>query len=113
MSATARVWMGEEIPSSMSDLVVEERDGAVRFTVRVSPRASREAILGVHDGALKVALTAPPVDGAANAALIALLAKKLGVPKGGVRIASGESSRTKVVSVEGSSVGDVRGLVAR
>lgn len=95
----------------MSELVVEERDGTVRFTVRVSPRASRDSIAGVHDGALKVSLTAPPVEGAANAALIALLAKALGVAKREVRITSGEGSRIKRVEIDGVSAGDVRALV--
>lgn len=94
----------------VSALVIEEKDGVVRFAVRVSPRASREAIAGVHDGALKVALTAPPVEGAANAALIALLAKALGVPKRSVRIVSGESSRQKRVEVEGVDAARVRAL---
>ncbi|HEY8427830.1 MAG TPA: DUF167 family protein [Sandaracinaceae bacterium] len=94
----------------MSTLVIEEREGTVRFGVRVSPRASRDAIAGVHDGALKVSLTAPPVEGAANAALIALLAKALDVPKRAVRITSGESSRIKRVEIEGVSAEAVRAL---
>ena len=65
----------------MSGLDAREDAGAVVFSVRVAPRASRSAVLGVHEGALKVALTAPPVDGAANAALVAFLAKALGVAK--------------------------------
>jgi uncharacterized protein len=56
---------------------------------------------GVVDGALKVRVAAPPVDGAANKALLRLLADELGVPKGAVTLASGESSRTKVVDVAG------------
>lgn len=94
----------------MSGFEVREKDGAVSFAVRVSPRASRDAISGVHDGALKVALKAPPVEGAANAALIALLAKRLGVPKRAVRITSGESSRNKRVEVEGVDVSKIRAL---
>jgi uncharacterized protein YggU (UPF0235/DUF167 family) len=53
----------------MSELRVREHDGAVVFEVRVAPRASRSRVIGVQDGALKVALTAPPVDGASNEAL--------------------------------------------
>jgi uncharacterized protein (TIGR00251 family) len=94
----------------VSELVVEAREGAVRFAVRVSPRASREAIGGVHDGALKIALTAPPVEGAANAALIALLAKALGVPKRAVRVVSGESSRQKRIEIDGVDADRVRAL---
>ena len=89
---------------------VSEKDGELLFDVRVSPRASREAIVGVHDGALKVALTAPPVEGAANAALRALLAKRLGVAKGDVRIVRGETGRAKTVAVRGVSRADVEAL---
>jgi len=96
----------------MSELAIEEESGRARFGVRVSPRASRDAILGVHDGALKVALTAPPVEGAANAALIALLAKALGVAKRAVTIVSGEASRQKRVEIEGVTASDVRRLFA-
>lgn len=96
----------------MSELAIEEESGRARFSVRVSPRASRDAILGVHDGALKVALTAPPVEGAANAALIAYLAKALGVAKRAVTIVSGEASRQKRVQIEGVTASDVRRLIA-
>jgi len=85
----------------VSELLAREEGGAVVFSVRVAPRASRSAVLGVHDGALKVALTAPPVEGAANAALIAFLAKALGVPKRDVVIEQGEASRSKRVRVTG------------
>jgi uncharacterized protein (TIGR00251 family) len=67
----------------------------------VTPKASRDAIVGVHAGALKVALTAPPVAGAANRALCKLLAKELGVPKGHVEVVRGGSSRSKTVRIEG------------
>lgn len=69
--------------------------------VLAQPRASRDAIVGVHDGQLKVALKAPPVDGEANAALIAFFAKALRVPKRAVSLVQGESSRRKTVRVEG------------
>jgi len=73
----------------------------VTFEVRVAPRASRNAIMGVHEGALKVALTAPPVEGAANDALRKLIAKVLGVPKSNVEIIHGERARNKVLRVRG------------
>ena len=82
-------------------LRVQERDGRVRFSVRVQPRASRSEVAGVHGDALKVRLQAPPVDGAANAALVLLLADIFAVGRASVRILSGESSRSKVVEVEG------------
>ena len=92
-------------------IAIEEAGGAVRFDVRVAPRASREAIQGEHDGAIKVALTAPPVEGAANAALIAFLARRLGVAKRDVAIVRGESSRAKRVEVRGASAEAVRALL--
>ncbi len=91
-------------------LQVEARDGAVRFPVRVSPRASRDAVGGVHDGALRVRVTAPPVDGAANAAIQRLIARRLGVAKGSVRIVAGETSKTKTIEVDGVSPDAVRAL---
>ncbi|MCA9847521.1 MAG: DUF167 domain-containing protein, partial [Dehalococcoidia bacterium] len=63
-----------------------------RITIRLSPRASREEIAGERDGAVLVRVTAPPVDGAANEALVKLLAKTLRVPKSAVAIVSGETS---------------------
>lgn len=82
-------------------LTVRDGDGSVRFAVRVQPRASRSEIVGVHGDAMKVRLSAPPVDGAANEALVELIAEELGVGRRAVRIVSGESSRSKVVEVEG------------
>ncbi|MFI5307195.1 MAG: DUF167 domain-containing protein [Polyangiales bacterium] len=95
----------------MDELALSERDGAVCFQVRVSPRASREGLSGVHGGALKVSLTAAPVDGAANEALVALLAKTLRVPKRAVIIAHGEHGRTKSVRVEGVALAAARALL--
>ena len=94
------------------ELVLREQDGAVCFEVRVAPRAARAAIAGVHAGALKLSLTAPPVDGAANAALIELLADALSVPRRAVRIVRGERGRTKTVCVEGVPADAVRALIA-
>jgi len=99
-----------EVEDDSEVLEVEQRAEGARFRVRVAPRASRAAVLGVHAGALKVSLTAPPVDGAANAALVKLLAKRLGVARGRVAIVSGERSRDKTVEVEGLDAGAVRAL---
>lgn len=89
---------------------ITTREGTVDFDVRVAPRASRAAILGVHDGALKIALTAPPVDGEANAALVAFLAKALGVPKSAVVIVRGERGRSKTLRVAGVDAAAVAAL---
>ena len=74
-------------------LTVRGGDGSVRFAVRVQPRASRSEIVGVHGDAMKIRLSAPPVDGAANDALVELVADALGVSRRSVRIVGGESSR--------------------
>jgi uncharacterized protein (TIGR00251 family) len=92
----------------MSELRIREQDGAITFEVRVAPRGSRNRVVGIQDGALKVALTAPPVDGAANEALRKLLAKALGVAKSDVEILHGDRARIKVLRVHGVSAGDVR-----
>jgi len=80
---------------------LKEHDGAVTFDVLVQPRASRAKLGPIHDGRLKVAVTAPPVDGEANAAVIETLAKALGVAKGAVEVIAGASSRRKTVRVAG------------
>lgn len=84
---------------SSGALTVSDRDGACRFSVRVKPRASKTAVLGVKEDALEVSVSAPPVDGEANAELVAALAKVLGVPKRDVSVVSGESSRSKIIEV--------------
>ena len=81
---------------------ITERDGGIILSVRVMPRASRDAIEGEYQGALKVRLTAPPVDDRANDALIRLLAERLNVPRSAVRIVAGEKSRTKRVEIAGA-----------
>jgi uncharacterized protein (TIGR00251 family) len=75
--------------------------GSVRISVYVQPRASKTEIAGMHGDALKIRLTAPPVDNAANAALIEFIAGKLGIPKGSVRVAAGATSRRKTVEIAG------------
>jgi uncharacterized protein len=80
-----------------SQLNVREHDDGASFELRVQQRASRAAVLGVHGGALKVSLTAAPVDGAANDALLRLLADRLDVPRACLRLLRGERSRQKLV----------------
>lgn len=73
--------------------------GTIRFAVHVQPRASRSEVLGRHGDALKVRLQAPPVDGAANDALVELLAGALGLARREIRLVSGQTARRKVVEV--------------
>jgi uncharacterized protein (TIGR00251 family) len=83
-----------------------EKNNALVFTVRVVPRASKSEIAGSHDGALKVRVASPPIDGAANAELVKLLAKTFGVARSAVEILSGQSARTKQVKIAGLSAPD-------
>ena len=80
----------------------KEEDGAISFSVRVVPRASKTETAGEHDGALRVRVAAPPVEGAANDALTKFLSKEFGVPARDVEIKSGHASKTKVVRVFGA-----------
>jgi hypothetical protein len=73
----------------------------IRITVHVQPRASKTEIAGLHGDAIKVRLAAPPVDGAANEALVDFLAEALQVPRSAVAITAGHSARRKVVTVDG------------
>lgn len=72
---------------------------SVRVTIRVVPRASKNEIVGMVDGVLKVRITAPPVDGAANAEIIKLFSKTFGVSRSDVTIVSGETSRNKRIII--------------
>ena len=85
----------------------KEEGGALVFAVRVVPRASRTAVAGEHDGALRVRVAAPPVEGAANEELARFLAKTLGVPARDVEIVSGHASKSKRVRVRGVSAADL------
>lgn len=80
---------------------LREHDGGITFDVLVQPRASRAKVGPVHDGRLKVSVTSPPVDGEANAAVIELLAKTLGVARSAVSVVAGATSRRKTVRVLG------------
>ena len=93
-------------------LRVDVRGSTVRVSVHVQPRATRSEIVGLHGAALKVRLQAPPVDGAANEALVTLLAERLGVPRRSVKVVAGASSRAKTVEVDGTTADAVRALAA-
>jgi uncharacterized protein len=89
---------------------ITERDGGIILSVRVVPRASRDSIEGEFQGALKVRLTAPPVEDRANDALRRLLAARLNVPVSAVRIVSGAKNRSKSVSIAGVTAAQFYGL---
>ena len=91
---------------------VKETADGVTFAVRVLPRSSRNEIVGEAEGVLKIKLTAPPVEGAANKALVEFLSSKLKVAKSRISIVTGQSGRSKVVAVEGITKADLLSLVA-
>jgi uncharacterized protein len=88
------------------------RDDAIIFDVRVVPRASRSAVMGAHDGALRVRVAAPPVEGAANEELLRTLARALGVPRRAVEITGGHASKLKQVRVSGIECSKLESLAA-
>jgi len=92
---------------------LRETSEGVLFTLRVQPRSSREGLVGVHDGALRLRTSAPPVDGAANDAVVRLLADALGVPRRAVRVITGATSRHKTVLVAGVTANGVREALDR
>jgi uncharacterized protein (TIGR00251 family) len=94
-------------------LDIQERVGTVAFAVRVQPRASRDEVAGEMDGALKIRLQAPAIEGRANEALIEYLAMLLKRPKAAVRISSGERSRLKRVEITGVTKNDILGLLTQ
>ena len=82
------------------------------FSVRVHPRAKKNAIAGEIGDALKLSLTAPPVEGKANQAVIRFLAEFLQVPRSSVTIAAGETSRNKIVRVAGLTAAELQARLA-
>lgn len=88
--------------------MIASTPNGVIITVRVIPQAGRSAVVGMRDGALLIRLAAPPVEGAANAELIEVMATVLGVPKRAVTIVAGERARRKRVRVEGVTEDVVR-----
>jgi uncharacterized protein len=82
---------------------IQESAKGITFAVKVHPRARKNAITGVVGDALKLALTAPPVEGKANQAVIEFFAELFAIPRSSVTIASGETSRNKIVRIAGVS----------
>jgi hypothetical protein len=93
-------------------LDIREVDGGVTLRVRVKPRASREELLGERAGALVVRLTAAPVGGEANAALVRCLARRIGRPASAFRLMRGAASRDKVIHIDGVTAIALRACLA-
>ena len=92
-------------------MLAVRRDGErLVFTIRVTPRASANAVAGERDGILLVRVTAPPIEGKANDAVVALLARALGTPLGAIQVVRGASGRTKRVSVPRAAEASLRRL---
>jgi uncharacterized protein (TIGR00251 family) len=82
----------------------------ITLDILVQPRASRAKIGPMHDGRLKIAVTAPPVDGEANAAVIDLIARRLGIARGDVEVVAGASSRRKTLRIANATAEQVAEL---
>jgi uncharacterized protein len=94
-------------------LEVKEREGAVIFSTRVQPRASKDEIAGEIGGALKVRLRAPAAEDRANEALVEFLAQLLKRPRSAVRILNGERSRTKRIEIHGVTGQEILALLVQ
>ncbi|NLK51688.1 MAG: YggU family protein [Syntrophomonadaceae bacterium] len=86
---------------------IKENAGGVQIKVRVQPRASRNQVVGWMEESLKVRLTAPPVEGEANAALVRFLAEYFRLPRSAVSLITGSTSRQKIVQLVGISAAEV------
>ena len=96
----------------LEELQLVSVDGVLYVPVRVKPRASHTRILGCKEGALQVAVAAPPLDGAAKQELIREMARRLGLPKSHLRLASGQRGRNKRIAVQGLSAERCRELLS-
>jgi len=97
---------------SFLDVSEDAARGTITLTVRVQPRAGKDEIAGVMEGALRIRLQAPAVENRANEALVEFLAHLLKTPKSAVRILGGERSRTKRIEIRGVTKQQVLGLLA-
>lgn len=99
--------------SDASILPIREDGDGISFAVHVQPRASRNELCGVVNDAIRLRLTSPPVDDAANKLCVAFLAELLGVSKSSVSIMAGSRSRHKTIRVRGASANELRELLSR
>jgi uncharacterized protein (TIGR00251 family) len=98
--------MGTE--ENTAKLTISEHDAGITFSVHLQPRSSKNEMCGLQGDALKIRLTSPPVDDAANRHLIEFISKTLEIPKSRVSIVSGTKSRHKKVQVEGVTADSIR-----
>jgi uncharacterized protein (TIGR00251 family) len=103
---------GQVVSDPTAGLELREADGGALLPVQAQPKAGRDAVVGVHAGRLKVAVTQAPEKGKANAALVKLLAKSLGVSKSRVTLTAGETSSQKTFHVTGVTAAELRSLIA-
>ncbi len=96
-----------------TQLEINETGGGIVIRLHVQPRAKRCELAGLHGGALKLKVTAPPVDDAANRAIIDFLSKTLGISKSSLQILAGGKSRDKVLQVSGLSLADFQARISR
>jgi uncharacterized protein (TIGR00251 family) len=89
-----------------------QKDGTVLLSLYVQPRAGKNELAGIHDGVLKIRLTAPPVDGRANKAVVAFLSKTLRVSKSALVLTSGLKNRRKQIKISGLDEQSVRRLLS-
>ena len=82
------------------------------LVIRLHPGAKKNAIIGLHDGALKLSLNAPPVDGKANEALIAFIAEQINVPRSKIALIAGATSRSKTLRITGKSAAEVEAALS-
>lgn len=92
----------------MAEETLSSDGSRLLLQIYAAPRAARSRVAGLHDGRLKVHLAAPPVDGAANEELMRFLARELGLPRSGVTLAKGASSRRKTVAITGLDAAEVK-----
>ncbi len=98
----------DNLEASLSEPIqLQSVKGSVVVSVRAQPAARKNALTGVHDGALKIAVTAAPENGKANVAIAELLSERLGVAKSKVKLVSGATARSKKFSVDGISLEEV------
>jgi hypothetical protein len=101
------VFSKSQISNYKLHMLFRDTPQGATFSVKVHPRANKNAITGEVGDALKLSLTAPPVEGAANDACVRFLAKLLDLPRSSVTIAAGESSRQKLIRVAGLTAAEV------